>query len=178
VIIVHAGNRVDEPGRATPRFPPSCEEPVAARLGELVDLLRPDGVVTGISAGADLLLAEAAVERGVPVHAVLACDRTGYREVSVDDRGPRWTRAYQRILDHIAADRRSSLLELEIEPDDAGFRAANGVLLERAADLDPDGILAVAVRPARREPTASVTDDFVARAEKLGLFVIEIDPGP
>jgi hypothetical protein len=177
-MIVHAGNRVDEPGRAAPRFPPYCEKVVAARLGELLDLLQPDGVVTGISAGADLLLAEAAVERGVPVHAVLACEQTHYCEVSVDDRGPRWTRAYQRILGYIAADSRSSLLELESEPDDAGFRAANGALLERAAGLETNGILAVAVRPARREPVASVTDDFVARAEKVGLFVVEIDPGP
>ena len=147
-------------------------------MGELLDLLRPDGVVTGLAAGADLLLAEAAVEREVPVHALLPCDRTRYGEVSVDDRGQRWTRAYQRILDHIVADGRSSLLELEMEPDDAGFRAANGALLEWAADFDTDGVLAVAVRPARREPTTSVTDDFVARAEKAGLFVVEIDPGP
>jgi hypothetical protein len=178
VIIVHAGNRVDEPERAIPRFPPHREEAVGARLGELLDLLRPDGVVTGVSAGADLLLAEAAVERDVPVHAVLVCDQTRYGEVSVDDRGPRWTQAYRRILDHIAADSRCSLLELEIEADDAGFRVANGLLLERAAHLDTNGILAVAVRPARRETTASVTDDFVTRAEKMGLFVIEIDPGP
>jgi hypothetical protein len=178
VIIVHTGNRVDEPGRSTPRFPAHRAEAVGARLGELLDLLRPDGVVTGIAAGADLLLAEAAVERGVPVHALLACHRVRYAEVSVADRGPRWTKAYDRILYHIAADARSSLLELDFEPDDAGFRAANGALLERGAELDTNGVLAVAVRPAQREPTASVTDDFVARAEKAGLFVVEIDPGP
>ena len=178
MIIVHSGNRVDEPGRAAPRFPGHRAEAVGARLGELLDLLRPDGVVTGLAAGADLLLAEAAVEQGVPVHALLACDQARYGEVSVADRGPRWTKGYERILDHIAADRRSSLLELDFEPDDAGFRAANGALLERAAELDTNGLLAVAVRPARHEPAASVTDDFVARAEKAGLFVVEIDPGP
>lgn len=174
---MHSGNRIDQPGRVPPRFPAHRERAVGARMVELLKILKPAGVVTAAAGGADLLLAEAALERAVPLHVVLPCPRARFQEVSVADRGPRWTRAYERLLDHVAGDGRSSLEELALEPDDAGFRMANQVLLERAGSLGPDGVLAVAVRPKHRESTPSVTDDFVDRAEAAGLFVLEIDPG-
>jgi hypothetical protein len=177
VIIVHAGNRIDQPGRTPPRFPADRERAVGTRIGELLDVLTPAGVVTAAAAGADLLLAEAAMERAVPLHLLLPCPRARFCEVSVADQGPRWTRAYERVLGHVAGDSGSSLVELALEPDDAGFRTANQALVERATNLGTTRVLAVAVRPREREPTPTVTDDFVTRAEAAGLFVLEIDPG-
>ncbi len=144
---------------------------------ELLQILEPAGIVSAAAAGADLLLAEAALDRAVPLHVVLPCPRARFQEVSVADQGPRWVLAFERVLNHVAQDTRSSLEELTLEPDDAGFRMANQVLLDRAVNLGADRVLAVAVRPRQRESTPSVTDDFVDRAEAAGFFVLEIDPG-
>jgi hypothetical protein len=137
---------------------------------------RFDGLVTAAAAGSDLLLAEVALDRSIPVHLVLPFDPGRFREESVADRGGRWVRSYDRTLDAVGKESAGSLLVLDFDPDDVGFRATNGALLERACLLSPGRVLAVAVRPRERRGPPSVTDDFVERAEQAGLFVVEIDP--
>lgn len=176
MLVVHAGNRIDGPDRAHPRFPPQRELGVGDRLGELLDVLAPEGIVTSAAAGADLLLIEAAMKRHVVIHLLLPFPRDRFRAVSVEDQGPRWVAAFDDALEWVARDEASSLVELDLEPDAAGLRAANQALLERAAELSRTGVLAVAVRPPDREVTPSVTDDFVRSAGEAGLFIIEIDP--
>jgi hypothetical protein len=169
MIVVHAGNRVDEPGRTPPRFPADHSGRVRDRFDALLDL-GVEAAVTAAAAGADLLFVEG------PVHVVppFAADR--YRNESVADRGERWVRSYDRMLEAVSRGGVGSLLVLDVDPDDAGFRAANGKLIERACSLFPGRVLAVAVRPRHRHGQHSVTDDFVERAEATGLFVLEIDP--
>jgi hypothetical protein len=175
MIMVHAGNRVDEPGRA-PRFPPERERSVRERFDALLDLVAPEGVVTSAAAGADLLLVEAAMARSISVHLVLPFSPERFREESVADRGERWVRSYDDAVGAVSDDGRGSILVLDLQPDDEGFRAANGVLIEHACSLAPGRVLAVTVRPRCGGKTPSVTDDFVQRAETVGLFVVEIDP--
>jgi hypothetical protein len=176
VLVVHAGNRIDGPDRPQPRFPPEREAAVAERLGELLDVLAPQGVVTAAAGGADLLLIEAAEKRGIPTHLVLPCARGRFREHSVDDQGSRWAAAFERAVLLATSDGAGSLVELNLEPDEEGLRAANQALIDRARDLRPGGVLAVAVHPPGGGDPPSVTDDFVARARRAGLFVVEIDP--
>jgi hypothetical protein len=177
VLVVHAGNRIDGPDRAAPRFPPEREYAIADRLGELLDVLAPEGVVTAAAAGADLLLIEAAAKRGLPVHLVLPCPWQRFRALSVEDQGTRWVDAFERAIDRVSHDASSSLVELDLEPDGEGLRAGNQALIDRARQLARTGVLVVAVHPRGGEDPPSVTDDFVGRAEREGLFVIEIDPG-
>jgi hypothetical protein len=175
MIVVQAGNRVDEPGRTPPRFPPERERRVRKRFEALLDL-GVDSVVTAAAAGSDLLLVEVALERSIPVHVVLPFAPGKFRDESVADRGERWAQSYDRTLDAVGREIAGSLLVLDFDPDDAGFRATNGALLEHACLLSPGRVLAVAVRPRERRGPPSVTDDFVERAERRGLFVVEIDP--
>jgi hypothetical protein len=135
-------------------------------------------VVTAAAGGADLLLAEAAVAQDVPLHLVLVGGPARFAEVSVGDQGPRWERAYGEVLAHVAADDRCTVLEPTLDADEAGFLAANQLLLDHAAALEPDQVLAVAVRPEGGQQPPSVTDKFVQRARAAGLFVLEIDPRP
>jgi hypothetical protein len=176
VIVVHAGNRTDEAGRAPPRFPVDHEAGVAARIGRLLDVLQPEGVVTAAAAGADLLVVEAARQRGIPVHVVLPFDRDRFCTESVEDRGERWTRSYEKAIAGTLADPRSSLIELALEPDADGFRSGNQALLDRAGELAPGRVLALVIRPRLTDEPASVTDDFANAADAAGLFVVEIDP--
>jgi hypothetical protein len=158
VLVVHAGNRIDGPDRARARFPSDREQAVADRLGELLDVLAPEGVITSAAAGADLLIVEAAEKRQIPVHLVLPFPRARFCAVSVRDQGPRWVSAFEHAVER--ADRASSLVELDLEPDVDGLLAGNQALLDRASALARTGLLVVAVR----------------RAGDAGLFVIEIDP--
>lgn len=175
MIIVQAGNRIDVPGRGAPRFPPDRVPDVARRVAELLDVLRPDGLVTAMAAGADLLFAQAAMERGLPLHVVLPFDSGRFRAESVEDQGGRWVEAYDAVLDHVRSAPDCSLEELDLTPDVVGYRAGNDGLLERARALGGRRVLAVAVRP-RASTEGSVVDDFVAKAEGAGLFVLEVDP--
>jgi hypothetical protein len=176
VLVVHAGNRIDGPDRAQSRFPAHRELAVADRLGELLDLLTPEAVVTSAAAGADLLLVEAAIKRQVPIHVVLPFPRARFRAVSVEDQGRRWVASFDAALDWVEQDEASSLVELDLDTDVTGLHAANQALLARAAELSSTAVLAVAVRPPGPEVPPSVTDEFVRGAEDAGLFVIEIDP--
>ena len=176
VIVVHAGNRVDEPGRNPPRFPSDREGCVRERFDALLDLLEPHGVVTSAAAGADLLLAQAAIARVIPLHLVLPFDAERFRIHSVADRGERWVDAYQAALSTVAHDRGGSLRVLDCPRDDEGFRAANAALIERACELAPGRVLAATVRPHGGGDPPSVTDHFVQRAHAARLFIVEIDP--
>jgi hypothetical protein len=176
VIVVHAGCRVDAPGRAVPRFPASRVEAVAADVGAVLERLQPDGVITAAAAGADLLVIEEAMTQGIPVHMVLPFARARFREESVADLGRRWTLSYDRALARVAADPRSSIQELDLPATDDGFRAGNQALLDRAFEMKDRDVVAVAVRPPGGEATPSVTDDFVSRAKAAELPVVEVDP--
>jgi hypothetical protein len=97
----------------------------------------------------------------------------------VVDRGEGWGRIYDVVLSAVLDSRSNSLQELELSPDEAGFRAGNAALIERATVMAPQRALAAAVRRKVRHEPPTVTDDFVDRAEAAGLFVVEIDPqGP
>ena len=174
MLVVHAGNRIDGPDRARARFPFDREQAVADRLGELLDVLAPEALVTSAAAGADLLMVEAAEKRQIPVHLVLPFPRARFRALSVKDQGPRWVSAFDHAVER--AERTSSLVELDLEPDVDGLLAGNQALLDHASALARSGLLAVAVHPPGGEAPPSVTDDFVRRAGDAGLFVIEVDP--
>jgi hypothetical protein len=172
MMLVHAGNRVDQPGRTPPRFPAEREQYVRERLDALLGLLAPDGIVTSAAAGADLLLIEAATDRSIPLHLVLPFEPRRFRATSVADQGPRWTRSFDAVLDRSL----HSLQVLDLDTDEEGMRSGNGALIQRALSLAPGNVLAVAVRPHCGEDPPSVTDDFVRRAEEDRLFVLEVDP--
>ena len=118
VLVVHAGNRIDGPDRARARFPSDRELAVADRLGELLDVLAPEGVVTSAAAGADLLMVEAAEKRHVPVHLVLPFPRARFRAVSVEDQGRRWVSAFEHAVER--ADRRARSSSSTLNPTSTG----------------------------------------------------------
>jgi hypothetical protein len=174
--VVHAGNRIDGPGRTPPRFPAANEAWVAQRLGDVLDRIAPDVVVTAGAAGADLLMADEALKRRVALHLHLPCTRSKFREASVADQGERWAAMFDCVVERVTSDDRHALVELDLEPDVDGFLAGNGALIDYANRTARTGLVAVAVRHVDSHQPGTVTDDFVRRAEGAGLEVVEIDP--
>jgi len=176
VLVVHAGNRIDGPGRTRSRFPAANETLVAQALGDVLDRIAPEGVVTAGAAGADLLMAHEALMRRVALHLHLPCARARFREASVADQGERWASMFDCVVERVTSDDRHALVELDLEPDLEGFLAGNEALIDYANRTARTGLVAVAVRHVDSRLPATVTDDFVRRAERAGLEVVEIDP--
>ena len=177
VLLVHAGNRPDVPGRADSRFPVQDVAPVRACVHRLIDVLAPSGVVSAAAAGADLIVLEAALELGVPIHVVVPIERTEFVARSVADAGAVWVRRFDHVV-HTAADAPNTLFEAHAEVSDGWERRANAVIIERAWHLaGADGrVLALTVRPLPGEDPPSVTDDLAGRAAALGWPVLTLDP--
>lgn len=176
VLVVHAGNRIDGPGRTPARFPAANETWVAQGLGDVLDRIAPEGVVTAGAAGADLLMAHEALKRRIALHLHLPCAVSQFREASVADQGERWASMFDGVVERVTSDDRHALVELDLQPDLEGFLAGNEALIDYANRTARTGLVAVVVRHVDSHHPATVTDDFVRRAERAGLEVVEIDP--
>jgi hypothetical protein len=179
VLLVHAGNRIDLANRSVARFPSSQVPAVRDRVGRLLDSLRPSGVVSAAAAGADLIVLEEAIRRGLDLHVIMPIAPDEFVAESVVDAGAEWVDRFDGVLRHISTHPRCSVTQGEGKAGDAWYLAANDELLDRAAVVaGSDIIVALAVRPPEGENPPSVTDDFVARAGRSGLLVMCIDPRP
>lgn len=179
MLLVHAGNRIDLANRAVARFPPNQVPVVRDRVGRLLDALRPSGVVSAAAAGADLIVLEEAIHRGLDIHVIMPIAPDEFVKQSVSDAGAEWVNRFDGVLSHISTRPRSSVVQGDGAAGDAWYLAANDELLRRAESVaGGEIIVALAVRPPEGETPPSVTDDFVARAERLGLLVLCIDPRP
>lgn len=179
MFIVHAGNRIDAPGRANGRFPPSQVDEVAQRVGRLFDVMQPAGVVSAPAAGADLVVLDEARRRGIPLHVVLPIDAEQFMRVSVADHPEEWMVRYRAVIDHARSDPRSSIHQIDKGEREGWFLDANQDLLARAGELAGDElIVALTVRPPAGEIPHSATDDFADRAGRAGFIVLTVDPRP
>jgi hypothetical protein len=105
-VLVFAGHRIDPPDtpRHRRRFPPcsALEEAVARTLGEALDRIAPLAAYCGGASGADLLLAEQAIDRGIEVNIVLPLNVESFYEVSIDygdSRYSHWRNRFDRVLE-------------------------------------------------------------------------------
>ena len=180
MLIVHAGNRIDAPDRAHPRFPASQVGYVADRVGRLLDALGPTGVVSAPAAGADLIVLDEARRRSIPLHVVLPIDAEQFVRASVADHDDVWVDRFRAVIAHARDDADSSVLEIDRPADDGEwFREANRDVLTRVSAIAGDElVLALTIRPPGGEIPHSVTDDFADHAGRAGFVVVSIDPRP
>ncbi len=103
MVLLFSGHMIDAPGRAEPRFP-ADKEPIAARaIDATLDVLRPgtqDLAICGGACGGDLLFAEAALARGVPLEVCLPFDEAQFLAASVDFAGGNWRDRYFAVTRH------------------------------------------------------------------------------
>lgn len=98
--LLFSGHMIDAPGRPQPRFP-AAQEPVAHEA--IVSLLQQleagpqDLAVVSGACGGDLLFAEAALARGVPLEVYLPFDVDTFATTSVDFAGAGWHARFEAV---------------------------------------------------------------------------------
>ena len=182
MFVVHAGNRLDLPGRGNSRFAASAVQRVTGQVETLLAALKPRRLVSAPAAGADLIVLGVAQRLGIPVHIVLGLPIADFVAQSVADHQPVWMDRFERVIQR-AADSHIDVVEsLDFGHLEQWWFATNSYLIRRVGELaaefgDPT-IVALTIRSLQLEVPPSATDDLALKASAAGWPVITVDPGP
>jgi class 3 adenylate cyclase len=96
-VLAYCGHMIAAPGAAG-RFPAEQEREVARAIRSMLDRHSVGIGYGALACGADILFAEALLERGAELHVVLPFDREAFLETSVRRGGPGWVERFERCL--------------------------------------------------------------------------------
>ncbi|HEX2827662.1 MAG TPA: adenylate/guanylate cyclase domain-containing protein [Burkholderiales bacterium] len=96
-VIHYSGHMIAPEGRAG-RFPARAEREVAAGIRAMLDARGVGFAYGALASGADILFAEALLERGAELHVVLPFAQEEFIEISVDPAGPGWRERFEACL--------------------------------------------------------------------------------
>jgi class 3 adenylate cyclase/tetratricopeptide (TPR) repeat protein len=96
-VIHYTGHMIDPPNLRG-RFPPELERTVAAEVAARLDALGVGFAYGSLACGADLLFAEACLERGIEINVVLPFAIDEFKRHSVERGGPGWIERFERCL--------------------------------------------------------------------------------
>ena len=96
-VIHYTGHMISAPG-AGGRFPAEQESKVAAAIRAVLVQHNVGFAYGALASGADILFAEALLERGAELHVVLPFDREEFVEISVTPPGPEWKPRFEACL--------------------------------------------------------------------------------
>jgi adenylate cyclase len=180
-VVHYVGHRILAPGEDG-RFPASDEDRVRARLDEVLEELDAGFGFGSLAAGADVLAAEALLDRGAQLNITLPFDRDEFVRTSVLPAGAEWVHRFERCL--ASADRVVVATKGEYLDDPTLFdfcaRVAMGDAIRRARHLAADPHQ-VAVWDGVETGGVAGTAADVARWTAAGrpVTVIDVEPsGP
>jgi class 3 adenylate cyclase/tetratricopeptide (TPR) repeat protein len=96
-VIHYSGHMIAPEGREG-RFPAGAEREVAAGIREMLDARGVGFAYGALASGADILFAEALLERGAELHVVLPFSKDEFIEISVDPAGRGWRERFDACL--------------------------------------------------------------------------------
>ncbi len=184
-VILFAGHIVDAPGRAQPRFPPErvpeAARRIAAALAEL-DAGAADLGLTQGAAGGDILFAEAALARAMPVQFLQPFGEAEFIERSVRPvcDGEQWVARYRSVAARLTRPPRA------MPPPTAGaapggaiddnpFERCNRWLLDTALACGGDRVWLLCLWDGQGGDGAGGTAHMVAEVRRHHGHVIHID---
>jgi hypothetical protein len=142
-VLLFSGHMIDAPGRESPRFPPH-EEPVAraaidAQLEQL-DARATDLAISSGACGGDLLFAELALERGMPLEIYLPFDAATFVVKSVDFARAHWHARFDAVC--------AAALRVHVMPEERGalppganpYEQVNLWMLDAASRFGPERV--------------------------------------
>ncbi|MDI3515456.1 MAG: hypothetical protein ACLGH1_02590 [Gammaproteobacteria bacterium] len=176
-VILFAGHMVDAPGRAQPRFPPDrvpeAARRIAAALAELEAGPADLGLTQG-AAGGDLLFAEAALARAMPVEFLQPFAEAEFIERSVRpvSDGEDWVARYRAVAERLATPPRV----MPPGPPDANpFERCNRWLLDTALAHGGEQVWLLCLWDGQGGDGAGGTAHMVGEVRRHHGHVIHID---
>jgi class 3 adenylate cyclase len=137
MILHYCGHRID-PAGVSGRFPPDLETHVDHEIRSFLAQHRVGFAYGSLASGADILIAEALLDQGIPLHVVLPFDIDEFERTSVVPAGPGWTGRFRSCLTRAASVDLASDSSFMGDEELYGYagRIAMGHALNRAAFLD------------------------------------------
>ena len=136
--VIHYCGHMTAPPGAPARFPHEQQAAVTAQVRERFRARRVGVAHGSLACGADIIIAEVALELGAELHLVLPFDAEEFIAISVAPGGPDWTERFRRCLAAAASVTVAS--DSAYNGDDVLFayaaRIAMGQALIRAAGID------------------------------------------
>jgi adenylate cyclase len=136
--VVHYCGHMTAPAGSPARFPHEQQGAVAEKIRGRLRARRVGFVHGSLACGADIMIAEAALELGAELHLVLPFDLDEFVAVSVAPGGPGWTERFRRCL--ATASSVTIASDSAYNGDDVLFayagRIAMGQAMNRAASID------------------------------------------
>jgi Adenylate and Guanylate cyclase catalytic domain/Tetratricopeptide Repeats-Sensor len=102
-VLHFCGHRVTADAEKAGGFAADDEPAVAAAVRDFLSNRSFDGAYGALACGADIIIAEAALEHGVPLHVVLPFGIDDFEEVSVRSGGAGWPERYRSCLERAAS---------------------------------------------------------------------------
>ncbi len=96
-VIHYCGHRIAPPG-AVGRFPAAEEGAVRAEVRQALDVAGAGFGYGALASGADIIIAEALLERGAELHVVLPFGADEFVATSVEDSGAEWIERFRNCL--------------------------------------------------------------------------------
>jgi len=174
-VVVVSGHMVDKPGRWPERFPPRRIPWVAEKVRDQLerwDVGPGTTLVTGGARGADIIAAEAALDRGAALRLVLAREPDDFVSGSVALPATDWEERFRALLGR-------SDVEVVVGSDDDVYARTNARIIERAREIAEHPHALIVWNGAEGDGPGG-TSDFVARLGRIsGEDRLEIiDPTP
>ncbi len=136
-VLHYCGHRID-PAGVSARFPPDLETHVEREIRSYLAQQRVGFAYGSLASGADILIAEAVLDHGVPLQVVLPFDTAEFERTSVSPAGPGWVDRFRACLGRAESVVHASDSSFMGEDELFGYagRIAMGHALNRAAFLD------------------------------------------
>jgi hypothetical protein len=189
-VILFAGHMVDAPGRSVPRFPPALVPAAAQRIAAALATLDagPDDLgLTQGAAGGDLLFAEAALARSVPLQFLQPFGEAEFIERSVRPvcDGEDWVARYRAVAARLAsppqcmpppaADAATGCAEHDSPAHDNPFERCNRWLLDTALACGGEHVWLLCLWDGQGGDGAGGTAHMVSEVQRHHGHVIHID---
>lgn len=158
---------------------PGAEQRLEVEIGRLLDEEDVGFAYGALACGADLLIAEAALEHGVELHVVLPFEEEDFLAQSVLPGGERWVERYRACLERAASLTFASRMEFFGDPAQYGYgsRMAMGLARLRADHLGVEPVQIALWDGIASTGPAGTGADVAAWREQGGRSRI-VDPGP
>jgi hypothetical protein len=176
VIVAAAGRRIDSEDAVQRRFPLENVDRVREAIRKALREIGATTVVGSAACGADLLVAEAALELDCELYTILPFEAEKFRQVSVMDRPGQWGASFDRLIRRGAAAGHLRILETTGTEHEAYERVNEEILAEADAlgKQRQEAVTALPVWDGKSRGSDDLTEHFIQSAMKRELKVVPV----